>query len=1556
MASNEPQKLLEWQLHCVLKRASLLQYHESFIKHEEQNHDEVETASLGQTTPQPENRSKFSSFGKIFKPWKWKRKKRSEKIEKTAVGKDKRVPSYIKKSDDSTTSPAHGSLKPDTVSFSMTGKYSEVPQLKKSIQEIKTKEKEELTCYQFEKKKTHPKEDITQKYTQSAIKDQEHHEHHDLIGYYDELLDNTVLDKIVLDNLISRCIVMIEDREEIIKPTTQRERNKVLLDILTERPYPTFHLFKDVLLESEPSNSCVQELVKRMTSTESRDEHISWQGHEIVLNKHKVKLQKNYMTFVHGVNSKTDIADHLYQSDVLSTEEKEEICNSSLTQQESNRLLYNKLIRKGGDAYKHLLEAVRHGEYPDVSSEMEKTELSDQEIQLCQIGMKKLKDRHEKKDILMDHDDVIPKHILEQLEKRLEQWKKDDQQFVSTEAEKHVMQKVLTQSSVTLVGNSGTGKSFLSKHIGLIMKKNGYTVIPCSKPKDIGRWFKHGRKTLFVFDDVCGRYTLNQQIYTDWKQRLDYIISLLEDKCCKIISTCRLEVYKDELFSNLSIFKMCNIDLSSKEFKLSAAEKYALAEVYFKENTDEVKELSEKYDFFPLLCSLYHKQNLQKNVSVTSFFSNPFEVFKDQLVQMYGESDAGKIQYCSLVLCVMFNNTLTEENLSPKDKKIGSMIEDLLEECELNKGTSIKRLKKSLETLEGTYVVKEDNTYKIIHDKLFDFLAKYFGEKMLQIFIDHANTGFIKERFLWKITDNMGTEIEFVIRIPDKYIYSYIDRLLKDWENGYVDRVFVNRNMNSTIFTENLLTHLNQLDLSKQQELVSTKDIYQKDIALAGSCYIGTIELVKWLISRNSDVNCCREDGWFPLLLASEKGHVDVVKELLQYSADVNKCDNDDTSPLYIASQNGHVEVVKELLQYSADVNKCDNDDKSPLNLASQNGHVEVVKELLQYSADVNKCDNGDTSPLNLASQNGHVEVVKELLLHSADVNKCNNTGISPLHKASYNGHVEVVKELLLHSADVNKCNNNGVSPLSNASQKGHVEVVKELLLHSADVNKCSNNGVSPLNIASYNGHVEVVKELLLHSADVNKCNNNGVSPLSNASQKGHVEVVKELLLHSADVNKCSNNGVSPLNIASYNGHVEVVKELLLHSADVNKCNNNGVSPLSKASQKGHVEVVKKLLLHSADVNKCSNNGVSPLNIASYNGHVEVVKELLQYSADVNKCSNNGVSPLSKASQKGHVELVKELLLHSADVNKCNNNGVSSLFMSSQNGHVEVVKELLQYSADVNKCDNNDASPLYIASQNGHVEVVKELLQYSADVNKCDNDDTSPLNIASQIGHVEVVKELLQHSADVNKCSNNCWSPLNRASYNGHVEVVKELLLHSADVNKCNNNGVSPLCVSSYNGHVNVVKELLQHSADVNKCMNDGTPPLQIACNNNKIEVVRVLLKCEDVNIDLCDDNGCSSLYWASQKGHVDVVKELLQHSADVNKCNKNDASPLYIASHNRHVDVVKVLLQHSADVNKCDIKGKNPLNVATGARTYRNRIFVERKRSKSTLMSNLFF
>ncbi|VDI47227.1 acetoacetyl-CoA synthetase, partial [Mytilus galloprovincialis] len=237
-----------------------------------------------------------------------------------------------------------------------------------------------------------PQKDPESEQTQTVIKDEKQH---GLFPYYDDLLHTTVLDKMVLDNLISRCVLMIEDREEIIKPTTQSERNRVLLDILTVRPYGTFHVLKDVLQESYPDNSDIEGLVRRMHYTESFDEHIDCQ--DIIFHKHSVKLQKNYMVLVHDSDCKTDIVDHLFEAGVLNTEDIEDICNSSLSRQDSNRILYNKLFRKGEDAYKHLLKALEHGQYNELASVVEKTEVPEHDIQRCKIGMLKLRQRQKEK-------------------------------------------------------------------------------------------------------------------------------------------------------------------------------------------------------------------------------------------------------------------------------------------------------------------------------------------------------------------------------------------------------------------------------------------------------------------------------------------------------------------------------------------------------------------------------------------------------------------------------------------------------------------------------------------------------------------------------------------------------------------------------------------------------------------------------------------------------------------------------------------------------------------------------------------------------------------------------------------------------------------------------------------------------------------------------------------------------------------------------------------------------------------------------------------------------
>ena len=68
-----------------------------FFTAKKQNGAALRTNSLGSTvrTPPLERKSKFSALGRFFKPWKWRRKKKSEKFEATSKCKCEII-NYVK--------------------------------------------------------------------------------------------------------------------------------------------------------------------------------------------------------------------------------------------------------------------------------------------------------------------------------------------------------------------------------------------------------------------------------------------------------------------------------------------------------------------------------------------------------------------------------------------------------------------------------------------------------------------------------------------------------------------------------------------------------------------------------------------------------------------------------------------------------------------------------------------------------------------------------------------------------------------------------------------------------------------------------------------------------------------------------------------------------------------------------------------------------------------------------------------------------------------------------------------------------------------------------------------------------------------------------------------------------------------------------------------------------------------------------------------------------------------------------------------------------------------
>ncbi|XP_071152248.1 uncharacterized protein [Mytilus edulis] len=107
--------------------------------------------------------------------------------------------------------------------------------------------------------------------------------------------------------------------------------------------------------------------------------------------------------------------------------------------------------------------------------------------------------------------DPIPWNIKELIKKQIEDWEKKDKMFVNTRASDYVMERLQDKSCLTLTAPSGVGKSFIARHTSLLLKKEGYTIIPVYSPTDIRDYYQPDKQTVFIVDDICGNFTANQQ-------------------------------------------------------------------------------------------------------------------------------------------------------------------------------------------------------------------------------------------------------------------------------------------------------------------------------------------------------------------------------------------------------------------------------------------------------------------------------------------------------------------------------------------------------------------------------------------------------------------------------------------------------------------------------------------------------------------------------------------------------------------------------------------------------------------------------------------------------------------------------------------------------------------------------------------------------------------------------------------------------------------------------------------------------------------------------------
>ncbi|XP_063417138.1 uncharacterized protein LOC134699477 [Mytilus trossulus] len=708
----------------------------------------------------------------------------------------------------------------------------------------------------------------------------------------------------------------------------------------------------------------------------------------------------------------------------------------------------------------------------------------------------------------------------------IEDWKKIEIKMVETNAIKELMKVTKENKFIAVIGPSGCGKSTAAHQVALLLNRHeGYQIVPSNFPTDITHYFNESEKQVFVFDDVCGKYSLDNDLLQKWKK---IGTELNKIKLCEhviILVSSRSDIFYQ--FKDVQFLFTAHFDMLSDDYNLCNNERFLIAKAHMGAEKGEIlrkENLLNKYDFFPLLCQLFATE---KERNIEKFFSQPVKVIKEELTLMKEEKD--QTAFAVLALFVIYNNCITDKVLSPTSG-IKTILSDIAEECEMATQLNIKVVRKHLDIFLHLYGKKNGSSYMIMHDKLFDIFVSFYGEHLLDIILTHCSYSVIFTRFRLQSVEETD---EFMIKVPVEKQAKYFQRLFhfsnsKDFGNIFWHHHFKNRTLQ-----QQFLKHLSE-DQNCRDFCLSLSDTESSPLFITVAK--GYIDITKVLLDMGMNVTVYNELQLTPLAYAAGGGCVEILKLLLTNSGDFNK-----QNKLRHSADSISAAHFYSVYSYVSDIS----------NLFFTN-HQKLCVKVFGYKQK-NVVDLGSVThmgtPLLLATTFGHTDIVKLLINHNCDINPHDWFPITPLYLAALCHHVEIVRVLLEHGCDINMCNEDNESPLYVASKWGHVEIVKLLLDNNCDINICNKVMESPLHAASkcivcvefefdfdtsWKMFEKVIYKFHRHKIQV--------------SNEDYLEIIKLLLMKNADVNICNIDVKTPMEVALENGHGDIAKLLSEHS------------------------------------------------------------------------------------------------------------------------------------------------------------------------------------------------------------------------------------------------------------------------------------------------------------------------------------------------------------------------------------------------------------------------
>uniref|UniRef100_A0A674AWQ8 Euchromatic histone-lysine N-methyltransferase 2 n=1 Tax=Salmo trutta TaxID=8032 RepID=A0A674AWQ8_SALTR len=238
---------------------------------------------------------------------------------------------------------------------------------------------------------------------------------------------------------------------------------------------------------------------------------------------------------------------------------------------------------------------------------------------------------------------------------------------------------------------------------------------------------------------------------------------------------------------------------------------------------------------------------------------------------------------------------------------------------------------------------------------------------------------------------------------------------------------------------------------------------------------------------------------------------------------------------------------------------------------------------------------------------------------------------------------------------------------------------------------------------------------------------------------------------------------------------------------------------------------------------------------------------------------------------------------------------------------------------------------LYPAAKQGEVQRVLLMLMEGIDpaYQAESQNRRCALHVAAQRGLLEVCYMLVQAGAKLDVQDKSMRTPLLEAIVNNHVEVTRYLVQSGACVYHTEEDGYTGLHHAAKLGSLDIVTLLLETGqVDINAQDSGGWTSIIWAAEHKHINVIRALLnRGADVTLKDKEMNVC--LHWASFAGCVEIAEMVLNAGCQLSSVNMHGDTPLHIASREGFLECVTLFLSRGADIDIMNREGDTPLSLA---------------------------